>query len=227
MNQVTNVGPSLKANDRRGTARYTELAIEFLSDFPIGTRNLEVEKIDRWFHEHGVLEQLPLTNDSGDPLYGRNSDAWLAHLQRRHQEIKKLNKSSAHPRLLDSGSQPFTLTPGPGGTYSVRSAYEAITGAELPKKVLSLTITKRKQLRYLMESADWSILPPWERAFAEAIDEDIDAFQNTIEAGANHLGNKLARLETKIRQSIASGEIKPANSGIQKFLEVLESPRED
>jgi hypothetical protein len=198
-----------EANDRRGKG-HTDLAKVFVKDHPIGTA-LSADTLDEWMAQHGMLE-LPL------PEAPKNSDAWMGHLQRRHIMRGRLNKAGTHPRMSEEGSMPFIITAIKGG-YEVRSPEIAASKAELPRKISRLTQTKRQQLAYLMQSADWSALPPHERSIAETIYDDIDAFTADIKTDADRISRKLAKLEHRIRLALEAGEIKPRNHGIQGLLE--------
>ena len=198
-----------EANKHRGNPHFTELAKAFVKSYPIGTR-LSAMELDIWLQEHGELIVPP-------PDTPKNADSWLGHLQRRHIIIAKLNKSSAHPRMAAEGSVPFKLVAG-GGEYLVRSPHEQIVQGEVPMKVLSLVVTKRKQLRYLMESADWSILPPYEKVFAETLNDDLDLFEEHVKSSANNLDGKFAKLRGKLQRAVTGGEITPKNGGLEKFL---------
>ena len=192
------------ASDRRGTAHYTELAKFFVKDFPIGT-DLSAALIDQWLHDRKELVVPP-------EGVAKSSDQWLGHLQRRHIIIGRINKSSTHPRMRDQGSVAFVII-ARGGKFQVKAPHEVIVQGELPKKVLSVCVTGRKKLRYLMESADWTVLPPFEKAMAESIDDDIDLFEEHIGSSARSLETKLAKLDGKIRRGLASGEIVPIKEG--------------
>lgn len=82
----------------------------------------------------------------------------------------------------------------------------------------SLCITKRRQLGYLMQSADWSLLPPHERAFAESLYDDINSFARRVNDDAGDLSNKFRKLEGKLKKAIEGG-LESANGGIAAVLE--------
>lgn len=199
----------LVASPRRGTAHDTQLAVKLVADHPLGTE-LSSEKLDEWFAKHG---EFILPPDGID----KKSDAWMAHLQRRHQTIKRVNKSSSHPRMTEMGGTPFVIV-SMTGKFLIRAPQEQIVRGEVPKKVLSLLLYKRTHLRYLMESADWSVLPAYERIFAESLERDLDLFEVHIRSSADSLSMKFAEIEGKLRRALATGEIVPKNGGIKKFL---------
>jgi hypothetical protein len=204
-----------KASSQRGTMRYTQLAVAFVTQFPIGTE-VTTAAFDEWLAAHGELTVPP----EGTP---KNSDAWLGHLQRRHICLNRINKSSTHPRITEYGdAMPFVLVH-QRGLYLVRAPHDQIVKGEIPLKLVSILDTKRKQLRYLMESADWSLLPAHERFLAEALEDDISLFEQNIRNTADNLGMKFGKLRVKIQNAITSGVIQPRNGGVKRF---LESPKE-
>jgi hypothetical protein len=196
------------ANPKRGL-RYHELALAFVKDHPIGT-TLTVEEFDTWAQHRGELN-VP----TGAP---KHSDAWKAHLQRRHELRNKLRTASCHPRMLESGSTPFSLDQITQGALEVRKPQDAIVHANIPKKIASLITTKRKQLDYVMQSADWEHIPPHLKERLETIHEDIDAFKENIDLHERHLSQKLVRLQLKLKREIEIGAITPVNHGLQQLL---------
>lgn len=202
-----------KANEKRGH-NYHPLALQFLKEFPIGTV-LSPEQFDSWAQHKGQLNVPEKAQ--------KKSDAWLAHLQRRHQLRYNINKAGTHPRMYESGSIAFTIDGAGPGTWEVRAPHTAIGQHELPARIVSLTKTKRRQLAYLMQSADWSVLPPHERMIAEALYDDIDTFEKVVDLQSQQLTMKFEKLEGKIRRAMAQGQLQSTNGGISGL---LESPEE-
>ncbi len=204
-----------KANDKRGTAidsngvSYTEHAAEFVDAHPVNT-TLSGETLDDWMQSRGLLT-VPSSEAS------KNSDAWLGHLQRRHIIRGRLNKAANHPRMRE-GSTPFVLAAIRGG-FEVRSPQAAFMKGELPRKIRTLTETKRRQLAELMQSADWSQLPVHERRIAETIYDDIEYYAVDTKTGADRISQKLSKLEHRIRQAIKSGELVPTNHALQYLVD--------
>lgn len=197
-----------EASDLRGRG-YTELAKAFVARFPVGT-TMSAEELDKWFEEHRMLT-IP-------PVYApKSSDAWMGHLQRRHICRSRINKAATHPRMVDDGSSSFIIA-AIGGLFEVRAPHLAVTKGELPRKIITLTKTKRKQLVYLMQSADWSVLPPSERVAAEMIFYDIEKFAKDARSDADHISFKLAQFEAKIRKAMEMGEIVAQNHGLTNLL---------
>jgi hypothetical protein len=196
------------ANPRRGQ-RYHELALAFIKDHPIGT-TLTVDEFDTWAQHRGELN-VPV----GAP---KTSDAWKAHLQRRHELRNKLRTASTHSRMLESGSTPFSLDQVSQGALEVRKPQDAIIQGNIPKKIASLITTKRKQLAFVMQSADWEHIPPHLRERLESIYDDIDLFKESIDMHERQLSMKFAKVQSKIRRELEAGAITPVNHGLQQLL---------
>lgn len=192
------------ANPLRG-ANHEDTAASFVRDYPPGT-TLKQDEFDEWAQRHGLLN-VP----TGAP---KKSDAWLAHLQRRHQLRYNINMAGSHPRM----EIPFVVESIKGGNLEVRTPQLAISKCKLTDRLETLCVTKRRQLAYLMQSADWSGLPQHERIVAETLYDDIDMFQQKIELEATCLNGKFAKLESKLRRAVESGRIKPQNGGIRGLI---------
>lgn len=200
-----------KANDQRGV-QYTEHAIDFIKQFPIGEKPISQQEFDSWLELRGFL-----TVPSGDDASNKNSDAWMAHIHRRHIFKQRLNKAASHPRLTRMGYSPFTIIAIRGG-YEVTAPEVAASRGELSRKISSLTQTKHTQLTYLMQSADWDKLPAHERVFAQEIYTDINDFAADTTTRADRISQKVERLERRLSIAMSKGEIQPANGGIKQLL---------
>jgi len=199
-----------KANPLRGI-NFIDHAIAFGREFPIGTV-LSVENFDRWAAGRGLFVLPP----KGAPKSG---DTWLAHLQRRHQVRHNLCKASAHPRM----ETPYTIQSLTGhAKFEVMSPEQAVSRNNIIRRLDNLLNTKRKQLNYLMQSADFGILPPEEKAVAESIYDDIEGFSRRVHLETELLDNKLYKLQARIRQSLERGEIRPQNRSFQRLIEFPE-----
>src|SRR4029077_3098858 len=152
------------------------------------------------------------------------SECWEGQLQGRDNARNRINKAATHPRMTEENSTPFIILAIQGG-YEIRAPHTAVTKSELPKKLKTLTETKRKQLAYLMQSADWTALPPHERSVAETLYDDIDNFTDDIKTGADRISRKLAKLESRIKRALDDGSIKPKSNAIKQLL--LEMTPED
>lgn len=194
-----NERPWGEASEHRGERRsdgpsYTDLAVEFVAQHPIGTR-FWIEAFDQWVADHGLLKMPPkaATKD-------KQSDGWKAHLMRRHEAKKVINSAGCHPRLLNLGATPFWISPlhGSGGEYIVRAPQETAARGELGKKVVSLTTTLRKRLDYLMQSTDWNGLSASAKAKVEESFYGSEDFQKTVNLQADILATKYARAEAAL-----------------------------
>ena len=189
--------PWKPAHELRGLS-HTEPAIQFVTDFPVGM-TLTTEQFDQWAHDHGYLN-VPF----GAP---RQSDVWKAHLMRRHELKAHLIRSGSHPRMAAKGYTPFMISVFGKGVWEVRSPEAGIANDRTARKVQSLIRTRRKLLEYLLQSANWQMLPAYERAFAEAIAFDIDAFQRRVDLEADMLDAKFRQLRRKLEGYLKTGEL--------------------
>lgn len=198
---------SAKANPNRGKASHND-AVSFLAKFPLGTE-LTSEEFDQWAQHTGRLN-VPPTNAP------RNSDAWKAHIQRRHELRYRISNAGSTPGM---GSDAFVIDTKTFGHWVIRSPHESFSRTDAAGKIHKLAEHKKKQLRYLMESADWSVLPVYEQTFAEEIFYDIESLEVDIGTRSSRINSKVKRLEMKLRKAIESGGIKPVNHGITALLE--------
>lgn len=205
-----------RANDRRGIAytgngvSYVEYATDFVRQFPIGT-TLSTQQFDEWLQGRGLL-RIPLPNVS------KNSDAWLGHLQRRHQHREKINKAATHPRMWGRGSTPFIVAAYAGG-YEVQAPHAAAARSHAVDRIASLTVTKRRELAYLMQSADFTQLPPHERMRAEEVFQAIEEFAEDTKIGVERLHNKFSRLASRLRSSMDRGEMQSVDGSLKRLVD--------
>jgi hypothetical protein len=102
--------------------------------------------------------------------------------------------------------------------FEVRSPHTAASKSELTKRLASLTVTKRKQLAYLMQSTDWAVLPPHERAIAETIYDDIVALEEDTGKSTERISKKLSRLEMRLAEALNRGDFSTSNGGLAHLL---------
>jgi hypothetical protein len=210
-NALANINnqPWGEANARRGTPAMTEAAVRFVQAFPLGS-DLTPEQFDAWSQANGYLT-VPVGAD-------KQSDAWKAFLQRRHEFRYKMNLAAAHPRLREFGATPFSLEAVRLGRWEVRAPHDAALKNDVARRVDGLVTTKRRRLSYLLQSADYSALPAYERMAAEMLHEDIAAFHSTIHHQSGLLESKFLKLQAKLKQAIESGNLVPRNHGIKALI---------
>jgi hypothetical protein len=189
-----------KENPRRGSGNEHVAAI-FIRDNPIGTR-LTPAQFDEWAVRQGLL-MLP-------DNVSRQSDFWKAHLHRRHELKTRITRASTTRRM----NIPFVIESLGGGQWEVRSPEKAIVLSRVGRRVDTLVQTKRRKLAYLMQSADWLNLPPWERDFAEALYDDIDSYAAITDLHGQDLDRKFDNLRRKLEAYEKSGG-KLVNGGIK------------
>ena len=135
---VANIPP---ANPKRGLPR-EHFAIQFIQQFPAGSL-LMMDDFDAWCEGQGLF-----TVPRG---VSKKSDAWLAHLQRRHQVKAGLNRALNHPRMKVVGLEAASVERISHGRLEVRPAKDLILRNSMAKSIESLTGTHRRQLQYAMQ----------------------------------------------------------------------------
>jgi len=199
-----------EANAKRGTSKMTQAAVRFVQAFPIGSE-LTPAQFDQWAHAQGYL-RIPMGAE-------KDSDAWLAHLQRRHQFRYKMNKAATHPRLRDEeGVTPFTLDAMKFDVWRVRAPHDAAIKNRVIQRADTLMTTKRQQVDYLLQSADYKELPAYERMFADAMYEDLENFHAMIALQSEQLDKKFAKLQATLKHALETGTVVPRNHGIKALL---------
>jgi hypothetical protein len=168
----------------------------------------------------GLMEEPEPQEADGGPIGDKRSTVWLAHLQRRHQARSSLNKAASHSMMQPyGGAYVMETLSQQHGTMIVRSVVSALMQAEAARQVESLAQTKRKQLGYLIQSADWNMLPPHERAFAEALYDDIDFFVEGVTSSGKHLERKFSGLQRRLLDLVRTGQLQLANGAVKALIE--------
>jgi hypothetical protein len=184
--------------------------MKFIMEFPIGT-TLSNFRFDQWAHKNKYFK-VPRDAPTG-------SDAWLAHLQRRHQLRGNMFKASTHPRMQEQGGECFRLVRTGPDTLLVESTATALTHGHFATKLDSLINTKRKQLSYLMQSQDATQMFDYQRAIGEELFNEIDEWNDDVHRKTLRLDAKFSRLVKQIQKDVDAGLIKPTNGGIKRLLD--------
>ncbi len=195
-------------------AKYREYAIEFAKIWPVGS-GLTWEEFCDWAFTKGLLD-FPQPTQEELRSEGKQSDVWLAHLQRRHQVKQNLNKASQHSDMISHGGA-FSIE-SVRGKLLVKDVASVIAQCDVATRINSLAQTKTKQLDYLYQSTDWATLPPHERALAEALRDDLDDWVMVIDLQAKQHEKKFAKLTSRVKHLVDSGSIHPTNGGISGLL---------
>lgn len=200
-----------KANPRRGLG-FVDEAVTFGRRHPLGM-SISEEVLDAFAQEHGRYV-APAETD-------KHSDAWVATTKRRHIYKEGLNKAASHPRMLTFGISPYALKAMPGGGYRVMSPHDSVLEYDLCMKTVSLVLTKKKQLNYLLQAYPWHENP--ERAMdLENLYDDVQGLETSVIEQAARLSRKFDRLAAKFRLTLPPPEI------LQGYLEGPEdSPEAD
>jgi hypothetical protein len=197
------------ASKNRGV-KFHEVALAFAAAFPIGS-TLNADKFDKWAIDNNLISEPTDTS--------KQSDAWLAHLQRRHILRYNINRASTHPRMINSPASPFVIDTVSTGEYEVRAPQEAMYQPTLPQRVESLTKTRRKQLDHLMQSTDWENLDAYYKASANRLYDDIEAFESEIDLKARNLGKKFIGLQADLKAAVETGKVLVTDGGIKGMIE--------
>jgi hypothetical protein len=196
------------ANKLRGKS-FHDQAVAFSEAFAIGEA-LTPEKFDKWAHEKGYLN-VPFDAS-------KQSDVWLAHLQRRHQFRYSINKAAMHPRMREENRAPFTIEHAGPNLWEVRSVVDAINRDDTAKKLARLAVVQRRKLLYLQQSEDFVQLPIYLRMAVLDISADIDEVLEKTALEAKGLERRIDRITERVRASISEGEVTPTNGGIAGLL---------
>jgi hypothetical protein len=202
--------------------RYRQAAKDFIIYYPIGSQ-LTWDEFTQFAVNYGLLDTALLP--SQQDMQNKQSDAWLAHLQRRHQARAKINNSARHDVMNDYGGA-YTIEAS-GGALIVRSTAVALAENTAAKKIKSLSSTKKNQLNRLMQSTDWDQLPPHEKGLAETISIDIDNFVARIVLESNQLEQKFRRVAHRLSSLVQTGQINAPNGGITGLLTCGDEEEED
>lgn len=197
------------ANKLRGKP-FHEHAVAFSESFHIGDA-LTPEKFDAWAQSLGYLPEVAVG-------VSKQSDTWLAHLQRRHQLRYSINKAATHPRMYEENRAPFIIEHAGPNLWEVRSVADAINQDATAKKLARLAVVQRRKLLYLQQSEDFVQLPPYLRMAVTDISADIDSALQKTALEARDLERRIQRITDRVRASLESGEIKSKNGGIDGLL---------
>lgn len=214
------VAPIKAANPIRGTgmsvsgSTYRELAVKFAMKYPVGTV-MSLSEFDDFAIECGGVAP-PVSTE-------KDSDGWLAFLQRRHQFKYNINKASTHPQMkLSFGVEPFLIET-KGGAVTVLSPYEAATKPVVATAAKSLLLNHKTRLKHLMQSVDFSELPPAEQNLVVNLSMNMDQFQERMDFEAGMLERSFMRVKSSVAKLVDSGKIKQSNGGIKALI----APEED
>jgi hypothetical protein len=210
------VSPFGEANPQRGVG-YNQVAIEFAHRFPISSV-LTVEQLDDFAIKSGFLI-APASTD-------KQSDGWKAFLQRRSEFRNNLNRAASHPRLWENGVEPYSLQY-VGQTLEVQTPFKAAIQSRISTKVMSVLETRRKAVRYLLQSVDYAVLPPETQVGLSMYAQTLDDFEFTVDSQSNLLNRNFSKLRNAILAGVESGMIVPKNGGIRALLEVDAAPHGD
>jgi hypothetical protein len=187
---------------------HAELAFDFVADHPIGTR-LGSEALDAWLEKKGELV-VPVVASKQEP-------EWVAHVIRRNDLRRKINKAAAHSRM----DTPFRISVIAPETYEVQSAQDAAISEGthgIPNKVKGVYRTRRRAWERLIRSADWAALPSHYQAILESTVVAEDSLENLIETQTKAIEKTRKIWLQAVKKGIESGEIVPKNGALKALL---------
>ena len=190
-------------------AKFRDHAVEFSKQWAIGSK-LTWEEFSNWAQEQGLLDSVP--EEGSD----KQSDEWLAYLQRRHQVRMNINKAAEHSDMIGRGGAYSVVAS--GGALLVKSAASALATAKSADRIAQLATTKRKQLEHLYQSTDWSQIPSHEMAMAEGLMIDLTNWIEVINLQAKQHETKFSLLQGKIRKLVENGTLLPSSDEISGFI---------
>jgi hypothetical protein len=204
--------PILKVNPIRG-ANYREQAAKFSQRFPIGSV-LTVAEFDEFaISECGI--DPPASTE-------KQSDGWLAYLQRRHMTKTNINKAATHPAMLESyGVKPFTISQRGSGQMEVVTPFSAATAtgdSAVMHQMTTLLKTKQRKLKHLIQSVDYENLPVSEQTSVLMLAEHIEDFEERINSEVNKLDSRFNKVKSRIGMLLADGRITPQNGGVKGLI---------
>lgn len=197
------------ANPVRG-AGYNNAAVLFAKKFPIGS-SITIDEFDEFGILHGFIP-APASRE-------KSSDGWKAHLQRRAEFRNNLNRAACHPRILDSEVDPYSTQYDGQQKLVVKGPFVAVAENRLPAKLKSVLVTRRKQIKDLGQSVDYSILTPSEQQELRLIHRNLDRFSDDINITATRMDEDFIDFRTNLLNRIESEGLKPLNGGIKGLLE--------
>jgi hypothetical protein len=197
---------SVKPAHRQRGKRFDAHARDFIARFPHGT-TLSQDEFCHWAAERGLMPYVATPEFPN----GRRTDYWKANLMRRHEVRYNLNKAGTHPRM-NHGENPlaFSLDSVTGNTLEVRFPHVSYAENKLASAVTSLVAHKRKGLKYLLESADFSRLSVPDQTRITLLDEDIGAFEDRLAYEAKTLNQRVAVVRNTLRHLSEQGESEDA-----------------
>ena len=223
-----NVMPK-KMHERLGS-KFKDHVASFAAKFPIQQKGepsfYPVKELDLWLADKGFLvlpemEPAPTNGveDPWRPLGGAKSDGWIAHTQRRYRCVQDLNKATAHSRLREQGInlEPFSVTVS-HSKVCVRHSELKVSLGDLPREIESIMQTKRTKLERLLNSSDFSVLPPSERNAVESLMLAIETFEGTLRAQSMNLTGHFRILRKSLQRAVLAGVIVPQNGAIKAII---------
>lgn len=221
-----NLAPQ-KMHERLGS-RYKDHIASFVDAFPLSedgkVAHYPVKDFDLWLERQGILtlpqmarHDGPSNEDPWRPVAGAQSDAWIAHTQRRYRQVQELNKATAHTRVIEMGLVPFVVSVS-HGRLTVRRTEQKVSLGDLPREVESILRTKRQKLDRLLNSSDFTVLPVSEQITVQSLMHSIQGYETLIFSASQNLRGHFELFRASLKRAVDGGDIIPKNGAINALI---------
>jgi hypothetical protein len=186
------------AHPMRGM-EYHDMANAFTEKYPVGSQLSQdafaafVNEYDLSRRRNGENTPTLLPQEVGPP--GTPEGYYFS--QRCNTIRIAMNKASAHPRM---GPEAYVVSSTGHGMLEVRSVVEAIEKSISSKRVETYLDTQQRSLMYLMQSTDWSRLPPHVKMFLENYYHAYDDFKQETALRRQNIGKQHLNLLQELRK---------------------------
>lgn len=177
-----------EANKYRGI-NYVKQAMEFLDEFPVGTR-FSNEMFDNWAFKHNYLN-IPTTTDKG-------SNEWMGHIHRRAGLRQNITLASTQPRLKDT----YGIRKVAVNVWEVINPQAYILSNNIPEKAVSFVEVKEKKLRYFLEALNGLCADPYEQ-----VGDYVSSFKRRMRFEATEFTYGLRQIERRVLKGESAKQI--------------------
>ena len=178
------------ADIRRRGKSYADLAVVFAEQFPMG-RELTIAELDEFIWTNTDVRRL-----TEEEIANKDGDAWMAQCQRRFQFRRKLEASSAHPRML---AKAYAIVPTQEDSYEVRTPLRVMADMNTHKRVEKLVKNRHKQLQYLIQATNWQLSPALHRS-AEFLAKEISRFKAQIDLTCAQFDERFLNYRNELKE---------------------------
>jgi hypothetical protein len=182
------------------SSKYYEHAVAFLQAFKLDSF-ISHGEFDKWAIEKGLLKKPSSTEI--------DSDAWVAHIQRRHRLRANFNYAASSLQMKrEAGLEPYTIDRVGTDHYHIRRLHVAVITNKTTERIRSYCINQGKSFGRFMVNADWSRTDPNLKQAAEDQIADLIDFGEEIDTKLIVYNRKCARLANRLQKQIEDGTIR-------------------